>query len=100
MTCLIGLFNDIRHAADQRKAIVCILFEFLKIFDRVQHKILIDKLKDLHLSYSILTWVASYLTGRTQVIRDSGSGSVSNPAHCWYSARLCFGVCIFQLISI
>ena len=76
-TCLIGLF-DIRHAVDQRRVTVCVLFDFSKAFNRVQHKILIDKLKGLHLSYSVLTWVASYLTGRTQVIRDSGSGSVSN----------------------
>lgn len=37
-TCLIGTLDDMRHAADRRRVTVCILFNFSKTFDRVQHE--------------------------------------------------------------
>jgi len=95
-TCFIGLLNDIKHAADQRKVTVCVLFDFSKAFDRGQHKILIDKTQKFA---SFLFGTDMGASGRTQVVRDSGSGSVSTPDNIIVGVPLCSGACIIQLIS-
>ncbi|XP_020296234.1 uncharacterized protein LOC109861131 [Pseudomyrmex gracilis] len=53
-TCVIRMLEDIRYAADNRKVTVSIFFDFSKAFDRVQHNILINKLKMMGFSWVIL----------------------------------------------
>ena len=46
--------------------------DLAKAFDRVDHKILADKLRAVGISGSLLCWLESYLTGRTQKVRIDG----------------------------
>ena len=50
---------------------ILVLFDFSKAFDTVSHSKLLIKLRGLGFFDIVLTWVHSYLTGRTQV--DKGS---------------------------
>ena len=43
--------------------------DFTKAFDRVNHKILIQKLGDIGIQGELLEWLTSYLTDRTQIVR-------------------------------
>lgn len=56
-TCLIRMLDEVRHAADRRMVTVSVFFDFSKAFDRVDHFLLIKKLKSLNFSDSILRWV-------------------------------------------
>ena len=42
--------------------------DFSKAFDRVNHGLLISKLKTLGVSGTLLLWINSYITGRTQMV--------------------------------
>lgn len=79
-TCLLRVLDDFRQAADRRMITVSIFFDLSKAFDRVQHDILLNKLKTLKLSDLVLHWIHSYLTDRCQAVRDPASLAVSSPA--------------------
>lgn len=59
---------------------ITIFFDFSKAFDRVHHSLLIEKLNSLHFAPTVLKWIKSYLTDRTQVVRDRARGTVSATA--------------------
>ena len=77
-TCLIRMLDDARQAADRRLVTVSIFFDFSKAFDRVNHMKLMRKLKNINFSDTALTWIHSYLTGRTQAVRDRMANTVSS----------------------
>lgn len=54
-----------------------VFFDFSKAFDRVNHLMLITKLKNLNSSDSVLHWIYSYLTCRSQAVKDSVADTVS-----------------------
>ena len=49
--------------------------DFRKAFDRVSHRILIGKLRNLGIHSSMLYWIESYLSGRKQYVRVLGHKS-------------------------
>jgi hypothetical protein len=49
--------------------------DFSKAFDKVSHRLLLSKLAKLEFSGSFLAWIGSYLTGREQYVKASGSQS-------------------------
>ena len=76
-TALLGVFDDIRQAIDDRMMTILVLFDFSKAFDSIPHALLLSKLKSLNISNRVLRWFFTYLTGRVQAVVDSG-GSVSD----------------------
>ena len=60
--------------------------DFKKGFDLVDHRILLDNLKLLDVHPCLLRWMASFLEGRSQVVRMGHSpGNASGPdAICGY----------------
>lgn len=77
-TCLIRMLDEVRSAADSRMLTVSVFFDFSKAFDRVDHVTLLHKLKRLHFSDSVLGWIYSYLTERTQAVKDNIKGKISS----------------------
>ena len=59
----------------KRRQIDAIYTDFQKAFDRVDHKLLIFKLKKIGIEGNILDWISSYLTNRTQVVKFKNSFS-------------------------
>jgi hypothetical protein len=49
--------------------------DFCKAFDKVSHMLLLRKLAKLGFGGSLLAWIGSYLTGRKQFVKASGSQS-------------------------
>ena len=72
-TAMIKLTDDIRLGRDRRLLTALVLFDFSKAFDSVCHLKLLQKLDNLGFSPRVLKWVASYLGGRSQAVRSSGS---------------------------
>lgn len=57
---------------------VSVFFDFTKAFDKVDYLALLRKLKALNFSDSVLHWIFSYLTGKTQRVRDGVAGVISS----------------------
>lgn len=55
----------LRREVDKGNVVDVILFDFSKAFDVVNHAILLDKLKNLVISGTLLSWIASFLQDRT-----------------------------------
>ena len=75
---MLRMTGYIKHL-DQNKEICCIFFDFQKAFDTVPHRRLNEKLKQLNLHPSILTWLCSYLAMRQQSVVVNGTSSHSIP---------------------
>lgn len=76
-TALIRVMDDIRLAADKREIIVSAFFDFSKAIDCVNHKLLINKLRNKNFSASTLNWFYSYPDNRVQLVRDPATFSCS-----------------------
>ena len=57
--CSIRVFDYVR----------CILIDYSKAFDVVNHEILLTELIDLCLNNFIFSWIANFLTGRSQSVK-------------------------------
>ena len=69
-SALLRVCHDVRRAVDLGQVTILVLFDFSKAFDTVCHSRLLIKLRALGFSYTALSWVFSYLTGRTQSVVD------------------------------
>lgn len=65
-TALVKVADDIRRALDETKVSVLALLDLSKAFDKVHHGLLIEKLRTIGFSDSVLCWCHSYLTERCQ----------------------------------
>lgn len=70
-TALVKVTEDIREAMDKRQLTVLVLLDLSKAFDSVDVDILISKLRKLNFSGSVLWWMHSYLSDRTQSVIDN-----------------------------
>ena len=62
-------YHDIlANALEGGEEVNSIYTDFSKAFDRVNHGVLIKKLEKLGVGGSLLRWILSYLTGRTQTV--------------------------------
>ena len=69
-SALLRVYHDVRRAVDLGQVTILVLFDFSKAFDTVCHSRLLIKLHALGFSNTALSWVFSYLTGRTQFVLD------------------------------
>ena len=60
---------------DNHKIYITIFFDLSKAFDHINHKILINKLKNLDLSDDAITWFNNYLKNRYQITKIGGHSS-------------------------
>jgi len=66
-TCaLVSLIHEIVHMLENNSYVRCIMVDFSKAFDTVDHVILIRNLQALNISNNIYNWIISFLTGRVQ----------------------------------
>ena len=78
VAALISTVNERFKSLEDRLEICAVFLHYRKAFDSVPHRILIDKLEELHLNPYLISWVADYLTARIQqVVVD---GTVSDPS--------------------
>ena len=71
---LVKLLDDIQKAVDFPKhSAALITTDFSKAFDRIDHHILIEKFIHLGVRTSILPWICSLLSSRSQAVRYNGT---------------------------
>ena len=72
--------SDVYEAADSGKLTLLGLLDLSAAFDTVDHQILLGRLRhSFGISGTVLDWIASYLTGRTQFVRFNGQSSKTVP---------------------
>ena len=76
-TQLLVTHNDLSDAMDKKKSSDVIILDFTKAFDTVPHERLLLKLRHYGISNRIVSWLSSFLVGRTQ--RVVLEGHVSSP---------------------
>ena len=74
-TQLIGLVDDISRSLSTGKQTDLILLDFSKAFDKVNHLKLLQKLQEHGASKQIVSWIQSFLIGRTQSVVVNGKMS-------------------------
>ena len=67
------LFMEYIHAhLDSRIQVDAIYTDFSKAFDKISHNILLARLAEVGVSGTLLDWIQSYLTGRSQFVQIQG----------------------------
>ena len=61
--------NTWKSAINDNKFIDIIYFDFKKAFDKVSHRKLLFKIKDIGISDNIYNWIESFLTNRKQSVK-------------------------------
>ena len=64
-SCLSFLCNKVQQGFERGMLTGMILIDLQKAFDTIDHKILLQKMKYLHFSDSVIKWFKSYLENRT-----------------------------------
>ena len=74
-TQLVTLCHDLSSSLDKGIQTDMLVLDFSKAFDRVPHQRLLRKLKHFGVRGNIHSWIASFLSGRTQSVVVEGSSS-------------------------
>lgn len=69
-TALLRILDDVRQGIDQGHVTILVLFDFSKAFDSLNHSLILSSLRSLGFDELSLRWTFSYLSGRSQTIRD------------------------------
>ena len=71
---LLYILQPIYEATDSGNAGARLFFaDFSKGFDLIDHNILLEELRGLEVSPSIISWIAGFLAGRNQAVRIEGT---------------------------
>lgn len=66
------LLHHVTDMLERCSFVRCLMVDFSKAFDRVDHPILLAKLHNLDIPPQAINWIISYLTGRTQILKYDG----------------------------
>ena len=81
-SALILMIDSWLKAINEGKVVGCVLVDFRKAFDLVDHEILLTKLQSYKCNDSCLSWFKSYLCNRTQrVSLNNNLSDASNIIH-------------------
>ena len=100
MDAIFQVMDDWEAATDEKETVHAVFFDFAKAFELVNHEILMKKMEK-YLPDWITSWIAQYLTKRTQRVKCNGSYSVweavswtnSIPSFYYRPERLTAGKC-------
>jgi len=79
-TCALTFFmHHVTTLLGDNSYVRCLLIDFSKAFDVVDHGILVSKLSQLNIPPCILHWISCFLTGRTQQVKYATKLSAFQP---------------------
>lgn len=90
-TALMRIVNDMLKAMDENKVILLALLDLSAAFDVVDHEILLNRLRLQGITGDVLTWLESYLSGRTQQVVIGGHKSKVKTLDCGMPQGSIFG---------
>ena len=78
LSALLDVFDDLMHMLSNT-TVDMIYLDFSKAFDKVDHGVLLHKLKDLGITGKLGIWFFQFLTNRTHYVRIPGGISKDSP---------------------
>jgi len=72
---LIAITHLISRRLESSSYVRCILINYSKAFDTINHPILFQKLRQLNIPPNVLLWIINFLSGRTQAVSSFGQTS-------------------------
>ena len=76
------LFHNVTNILETNEYARCFLIDFSKAFDSVSHSILLDKLAVFGCPQVVISWLANFLTDRTQSVISLSGKSGNLPITC------------------
>ena len=100
-TAVLKVVSDILKAEDDGKVTLLGLLDLSAAFDTVDHAILLDRLDvSFSIGGAVLSWIQSFITGRTQVVPvDEEQSTVSN-VFCGVPQGSVLGPVLFLLYTV
>lgn len=74
-TQLVRMTQDWAMYGNSKTSFDCVYFDFSKAFDRVNHSLLLGKLRHVGVDFKTLRWISSYLQNRTFCVNIDGKFS-------------------------
>ena len=68
---IVQVVDQIRNSFESKQYTLGVFVDLSKVFDTVNHKILISKLENYGITGKNLLWFISYLTNRIQLIKQN-----------------------------
>ena len=96
-SCLSLLCNKVQQGFERGMLTGMILIDLQKAFDTIDHKILLQKMKYLHFSDSVIKWFKSYLENRTFSVQVENSFSGFGNLDCGVPQGSILGPLLFLL---
>ena len=79
LSALLDVFNNIMHMLDSNSSVDMVYLDFSKAFDKVDHGILLHKLRAVGITGNIGIWLFHFLTDRSHFVQLSGGISEDHP---------------------
>ena len=79
LSALLNVIDDIMHMLDGGGSMDMVYLDFSKAFDKVDHGILLHKLKALGITGNLGMWFYNFLTNRSHFVRLPGGISADSP---------------------
>ena len=79
LSALLNVFDDLMHMLEDGGSVDMVYLDFSKAFDKVDHGILLHKLKALGITGHLGIWFLNFLTRRSHFVRLPGAISGDSP---------------------
>uniref|UniRef100_A0A803TDF9 Reverse transcriptase domain-containing protein n=1 Tax=Anolis carolinensis TaxID=28377 RepID=A0A803TDF9_ANOCA len=81
-TALVALVDDLRRELDRGSVTLLVLLDISAAFDTIDHGILLGRLSGMGLGGTVLSWLRSFLEGRSQMVKLGDACSDPWPLSC------------------
>ena len=96
---LLSFDKHIEEFLNNGSACDVIMIDFCRAFDKVDHTVLCDKLKEAGIDGCYLKWMVDYLQDRKQFVEYNGTRSALSDVTSGVVQGTCIGPCAFITLS-